>query len=75
MKSTSRLRHCLVATLLAASLAQTGIAASIAGSRPSQVSQARIRSTADPEQPLRNLPARIKRYLLWLYDELEIPKP
>jgi hypothetical protein len=63
--------------LLAVSLTQTGVAASMA--RQSGPSQARFRSTADVVQPGRDLPARIKakikRFLIGLYDELSIPKP
>ncbi len=73
MKSTSGLRHCLVAMLLAVSLSQTAIAAPVGRSTPP--AQTRIGSTADGMQPIRQLPARIKRFLIWFYDELEIPKP
>jgi hypothetical protein len=72
MKSTSGVRHCLVALLLAASLAQTAVAASIVRGS----SHARIGSTtAESGQPSKELPARIRRFLVWLYDQLEIPKP
>jgi hypothetical protein len=75
MKSTSGLRHCLVVLALATSLAQTGIAAPIAFSKPERTPQARIRSNADVPWPQKELLSRIKRAISWVYDELSIPRP
>lgn len=69
MKGTSVLRHCFVSVMLAVSLAQTGFGAS--PTRPTT----RIHSTADASLPQKDFPARIRRFLIWLYDELSIPRP